>query len=268
MMPERFRFLTDMPDILDIRDRVTVVMGSTSGLGRAVATGLAARGAIVIPTGRREPELSSLCFEIDPSGSRTLCRTADVRDRASIDALRDTVLATFGRVDVLINAAGITFKQPTVKVTEDQWNELMDTDLTGVLRACQSFYEPLKKSGRGRIINIASLASFLGFYQVAAYAAAKTAVLSLTRSLACEWAKDGICVNAVVPGVFPTELNRHLIMGTPRGEELLMRTPMGRFGNPEELLGATVLLASDGASFLTGQAIAVDGGYLASGVNQ
>lgn len=257
-----------MPDILDIRDRVIVVMGCTSGLGRAVATGLAARGAIVIPAGRREPELSSLCREIDSSGRRTLCRTADVRDRASIDALRDTVLATFGRVDVLINAAGITFKQPTVKVTEEQWNELMDTDLTGVLRACQSFYEPLKKSERGRIINIASLASFLGFYQVAAYAAAKTAVLSLTRSLACEWAKDGICVNAVVPGVFPTELNRHLIMDTPRGAEMLMRTPMGRFGNPEELLGATILLASDGASFLTGQAIAVDGGYLASGVNQ
>jgi NAD(P)-dependent dehydrogenase (short-subunit alcohol dehydrogenase family) len=209
-----------------------------------------------------------LCRDLDSSGKRTLCRTADVRDRASIDALRDSVIEKFGRVDVLVNAAGVTFKQPTATVSEEQWDALMDTDLTGVLRACQSFYEPLKSSGRGRIINIASLGSFLGFYQVAAYAAAKTAVLSLTRSLACEWAKDGVCVNAIVPGVFPTELNKQLIMGTPRGSEMLMRTPMGRFGKPEELVGAAILLASDGASFITGQTIAVDGGYLASGVNQ
>jgi NAD(P)-dependent dehydrogenase (short-subunit alcohol dehydrogenase family) len=257
-----------MVNILDIRDRVIVVLGSTSGLGRAIAAGFAAHDAIVIPTGRREGELSALCRDLDSSGKRTLCRTADVRDRASIDALRDSVIEKFGRVDVLVNAAGVTFKQPTATVSEEQWDALMDTDLTGVLRACQSFYEPLKHSGRGRIINIASLGSFLGFYQVAAYAAAKTAVLSLTRSLACEWAKDGVCVNAIVPGVFPTELNKQLIMGTPRGSEMLMRTPMGRFGEPEELVGAAILLASDGASFITGQTIAVDGGYLASGVNQ
>jgi NAD(P)-dependent dehydrogenase (short-subunit alcohol dehydrogenase family) len=189
-----------------------------------------------------------------------------VKERASIDGLRDEVLKKFGRVDVLVNAAGVTFKQPTATVSEEQWNALMDTDLTGVLRACQSFYEPLRKSGRGRIVNIASLGSFLGFHQVAAYAAAKTAVLSLTRSLACEWAKEGICGNAIVPG-FPTELNKKLIMGTPRGDEMIMHTPMGRFGKAEELVGAAVLLASDGASFITGQSIAVDGGYLASGVN-
>ena len=257
-----------MTHLLDIRDRVVVVIGSTSGLGRALATGLAAHEAIVIPTGRRESELTALCRELDATGRRTLCRTTDVGDRASIDMLRDAVLEKFGRVDVLVNAAGYTFKQPTATVTEDDWDALLDTDLTGVLRACQSFYEPLKNSGRGRVINIASLGSFLAFYQVAAYAAAKTAVLSLTRSLACEWAKEGISVNAIVPGVFPTELNKQLIMGTPRGNEMLMRTPMGRFGRPEELVGAAILLASDGASFLTGQAIAVDGGYLASGVNQ
>jgi NAD(P)-dependent dehydrogenase (short-subunit alcohol dehydrogenase family) len=257
-----------MSNILDIKDRVIAVVGSTSGLGRAIAKGFAAQGAIVIPTGRRESELEDLCRDLDATGARTLCRTTDVRDRTSIDRFRDAVLQKFQRVDVLVNAAGVTFKQPTSTVSEEQWNALMDTDLTGVLRACQSFYEPLKTSGRGRVINIASLGSFLAFYQVAAYAAAKTAVLSLTRSLACEWAKDGICVNAIVPGVFPTELNKQLIMGTPRGNEMLMRTPMGRFGKPEELVGVAILLASDGASFLTGQTIAVDGGYLASGVNQ
>jgi NAD(P)-dependent dehydrogenase (short-subunit alcohol dehydrogenase family) len=253
---------------LDIHDRVIVALGSTSGLGRAIALGMAAEGAIVVPSGRRESQLSALCNELDATGSRTLCMPSDVRRRDSIDALRDAVLAKFGRVDVLINAAGVTFKAPSVDISEEQWSALMDTDLTGVLRACQSFYQPLKKSGRGRIINIASLGSFLAFFQVAAYAAAKTAVLSLTRSLGCEWAKDGICVNAIVPGVFPTELTKPLVMGTDRGKEILMRTPMGRFGSPEELVGVAILLASDGAKFITGQAIAVDGGYLASGVNQ
>lgn len=257
-----------MANLLDIRDRVIVVMGSTSGLGRALATGLAAEGAIVIPTGRREQVLSALCHELDASGDRILCRASDVRQRDSIDNFRDAVLEKFGRVDVLVNAAGVTFKQPTASMPEEQWLALMDTDLTGVLRACQSFYEPLKNSGRGRIINIASLGSFRAFFQVAAYAAAKTAVLSLTRSLGCEWAKDNICVNAIVPGVFPTELNRSLILGTPRGAEMLMRTPMGRFGKPEEIVGAAILLASDGSQFITGQSIVVDGGYLASGVNQ
>ena len=143
---------------------------------------------------------------------------------------------------------------------------LLDLNLNGVLRACQSFYEPLKRSGRGRIINIASLSSYVAFFEVAPYSAAKSAVLSLTRSLGCEWAKDGICVNAIAPGVFPTELNTALLMGTERGREIIMRTPMRRFGEPEELVGAAVLLASDAASFITGQCIVVDGGYLAAGV--
>ncbi len=175
--------------------------------------------------------------------------------------MRDAVLAQLGRIDILVNAAGYTFKQPTVEVSEEQWSALFDTNLNGALRACQSFYEPLKASGRGRIINIASLSSFVAFREVAAYSASKTALLSLTRSLACEWAHEGFAVNAIVPGVFPTEMNSAFMLGSPRGQELLMRTPMGRFGNAEELVGAAVLLASDGATFITGQSIAVDGGY-------
>jgi NAD(P)-dependent dehydrogenase (short-subunit alcohol dehydrogenase family) len=247
--------------------RVAAVIGGTSGLGRAIAIGLAEHGANVVPTGRREQQVNEVCGLVEAAGRRTLRQTTDVGSRASIDALRDAVLAEFGRVDILVNAAGYIFHQPTVTVSEEQWMSLLDTHLTGALRACQSFYEPLKASGHGRIVNIASLTSFLGFYRVAAYAAAKSGILSLTRSLACEWAPDGISVNAIAPGVFPTDLNRAVIMGTPRGKELLMRTPMGRFGKPEELVGAAVLLASGGASFLTGQCIAVDGGFLASGVN-
>jgi NAD(P)-dependent dehydrogenase (short-subunit alcohol dehydrogenase family) len=252
---------------LDLTDRVAVVVGATSGLGRALAVGLAQHGAHVVPTGRREEHLEEACREVEAVGGRTLRQPSDVRDRQSIDALRDAVLNQFGGVDILVNAAGYTFKQPTATVPEEMWSCLIDTNLNGALRTCQSFYEPLKANRRGRIINVASLGSFLAFHQVAAYCAAKAGLLSLTRSLACEWARDGICVNALAPGVFPSELNSEFLLDTPRGQEILMRTPIGRFGNPEELVGAAVLLASDAASFLTGQCIAVDGGYLASGVN-
>lgn len=256
-----------MANELDLSNRVAVVIGATSGLGRALAVGLAQHGADVVPTGRRADRVESACREIEAAGRRTLCQPADVQDRPSLEALRDAVLQHFGRVDVLVNAAGHTFRQPTATVSEEQWSCLIDTNLTGALRACQMFYGPLKESGHGRIINIASISSFLAFHEVAAYCAAKAGLLSLTRSLACEWAGDGVCVNAIAPGVFPTDLNNELLTDTQRGREILMRTPMGRFGRLDELVGVAVLLASDAASFLTGQCIAVDGGYLASGVN-
>jgi len=256
-----------MGKLLDLTGCTAVVIGASSGIGRALAVGLAGHGADVVPTGRRRQWVAETCREIEDAGRGTLCQTTDVRNRQSIDELRDAVLERFGRVDILVNAAGYTFKQATAKVSMPDWSALIDTNLNGALRACQSFYPPLKESGRGRVINIASLGSFLAFHEVAAYCAAKAGLVSLTRSLACEWAKDGICVNAIAPGVFPSDLNSEIVLDTPRGQEILTRTPMRRFGKPEELVGAAVLLASDGASFLTGQCIAVDGGYLASGVN-
>ena len=252
---------------LDLSGRVAVVVGGTSGLGRAIAKGLARAGADVVATGRRENLVAEAAAEIEALGRRSLVHGVDVSNRASIDALRDAVLSAFGNIDILLNAAGRTKRIPTKDFPEAEWEAIFDANVTGMLRTCQSFYESLKKNGRGRIINIASLTSYLAFHEVAAYSASKAAVLSLTQSLGCEWAKDGINVNAIAPGVFKTPLNEHLITGTPRGNELLMRTPMGRFGTPDELIGAAILLASDAASFITGQCLGVDGGFLASGVN-
>ena len=168
----------------------------------------------------------------------------------------------------LLNCAGKIKRAPTLDFLESDWNDILDTNLTGTLRACQVFGQHMLSRKSGRIINIASLNSFVALQEVAAYAASKAGVAALTRALAVEWSKDGVLANAIAPGVFRTPLNAELLDGTPRGKELLMRTPMGRFGRLEELVGAAVFLASDAASFVTGQILVVDGGFLASGVNQ
>jgi NAD(P)-dependent dehydrogenase (short-subunit alcohol dehydrogenase family) len=254
-------------ELFNLSGRVAVVMGGTSGIGRMIAVSMAQAGADVVATGRRENLVNEVAGDIEKAGRKTLRQTTDASNRDSIDALRDAVLKQFGKVDILLNAAGQIFRKPTIAITEAEWNTLLDVNLTGTLRACQSFYEPLVASGKGRVVNIASLNSFVSFFEVAAYAASKSGVLGLTRSLAVEWAQKGVNVNAVAPGVFRTELNSGLLDGTDRGRELLMRTPMKRFGAIPELAGAAIFLASDAASFITGQCITVDGGFLASGVN-
>ena len=244
------------------------MLGGTSGLGRVLALGLADAGADVVVSARRQALVDVTASEIEAKGRKTLRVLSDVRNKESLVRLRDAVLSVFGKVDILVNAAGITRKLPTLEMTEADWNAILDTNLTGTLRGCQVFGEPMLKRGYGRVINIASLGTSLGLYQVAAYSASKAGVGSLTKSLAVEWSRHGVLVNAIVPGVFRTDLNAALLDGTERGREFLMRTPMGRYGKPEELVGATVFLASDACTFITGELLVVDGGFLASGVNQ
>jgi NAD(P)-dependent dehydrogenase (short-subunit alcohol dehydrogenase family) len=253
---------------LDLNGKSAVVIGGTSGIGRAIALGLAEAGADVAPTSRRADQVESTAREIEALGRRSLRATSDVTDRASLQGVLDAAVKNFGKVDILVNSAGRTKKAPTLDFSEQDWNDILETNLTGILRACQIFGPHMMERRYGRIINIASIGSFLGMLQVSAYSASKAAVASLTQSLAIEWAPHGICVNAIAPGVFPTALNQKLLEGTPRGNEWLMRTPMKRFGKVEELAGAAIYLASDAASYTTGSVLVVDGGILASGVNQ
>jgi NAD(P)-dependent dehydrogenase (short-subunit alcohol dehydrogenase family) len=253
---------------LDLTGRTAVVIGATSGIGKAIALGLADAGADVVPTGRRTELAAVAAREVEARGRRSLATTADVSDANSLQALCDASITAFGKVDILVNAAGRSVRRPTLDVSDREWEEILDTNLTGMLRACRIFGRHMVERRYGRIINIGSLTSVVALHEVAAYGASKAGVASLTKSLAVEWAPHGVCVNAILPGVFRTALNEGLLDGTERGREFLVRTPMRRFGQPEEVAGAAVFLASDAASFVTGHLLAVDGGFLASGVNQ
>ncbi len=249
-----------------------MVLGGTSGLGEAIAVGLAQSGLHVVASSRSQDGVDRTADSIEAAGVRTLRATADVADRASLLHLREQVLAEFGEVRVLVNAAGMTKREPTLDVAEETWNRILDVNLTGTLRGCQVFGESMlenaEKNGiRGRIINIASLSTFVAFTEVTAYCCSKAAVGALTRSLAVEWSPRGVLVNAIAPGVFPTALNSKII-DSPRGQELKLRTPMARFGRAEELVSTAVYLSSEDTTYTTGQIVTVDGGMLSSGVNQ
>jgi NAD(P)-dependent dehydrogenase (short-subunit alcohol dehydrogenase family) len=253
---------------LSLDGRAAVILGGTTGIGHALALGLAEAGADVAASARDPVAVDSVAAEIERLGRRSVRQPADVTSRASLEALLERAVSTFGKVDILVNCAGRTKRTPTLEVSDEEWSGILETNLNGTFRACQVFGRHMLGRGYGRIVNIASLSTFVALYEVAAYSASKAAVASLTKSLAVEWGARGVCVNGIAPGVFRTKLNEKLLDGTERGREFLTRTPMKRFGKIEELVGACVFLSSDASSFVNGEILVVDGGFLASGVNQ
>ena len=257
-----------MENLFDLSGKAAVVIGGTSGIGLAMAIGLAHAGADVVASSRRQQQVDETAAKIRAIGRRSIALTSNVGDRTSLEALCTGVLDEFGKVDILINCAGRIKREPTLSLSEETWNDIMDTNVTGTLRACQIFGKHMLERKYGKIINIASLNTFVSLKEVTAYACSKAAIGALTKSLAVEWSAQGVTINAIAPGVFRTDLNQQLLDESERGRELRMRTPMNRFGTTEELVGAAVFLASEASTFVTGEILVVDGGFLASGVNQ
>ena len=251
---------------LSLEGKRALVFGGTSGLGKSIALGLAEAGADVVPVSRRAEEVSKAAAEIRALGRRTLELTADVTRREEIQRVIDRTRGEMGRIDILVNSAGTTKRAPSLELAEEDWNRILEINLKGTWNACQLVGRVMKEQMYGRIINIASIAAFQSLHESAAYCASKGAVAMLTRCLGAEWVKYNITVNAIAPGVFETPLNRDLIREPNRKASILAHTPMKRFGNLEEIKGAAIYLASDAASFVTAEVLAVDGGFMAQGI--
>jgi NAD(P)-dependent dehydrogenase (short-subunit alcohol dehydrogenase family) len=252
------------PDKFRLDGKNALVIGGTSGIGKAIARGFLESGARVIVAGRDEKKMAGALEELKKLGEAHAYR-ADVRELEDVRGLVGVTLAHHGHIDILVNSQGIILLKPAEEFTPDDWKDVMRTNLQSVFFACTEVGRHMLGRAQGAIINIGSLASYRGWPRSALYAISKAAVVNLTETLAAEWAKRGVRVNAIAPGFVMTDLNRDK-MPPERKALALARTPMGRFGETEDMVGAAVFLASDAAAYVTGETIRVDGGFLATGL--
>jgi NAD(P)-dependent dehydrogenase (short-subunit alcohol dehydrogenase family) len=252
--------------LFSLRGRSAVVLGGTSGIGQAIARGFRSAGAEVVASSRDQAKVEAMADEFEAGGGQTLRLTSDVADRASLQRLCDETVRTFGHVDILVVTSGTLKRAPSADLSDEDWNRVMEANLNGSFRANQIFGRQMIRQRSGSIINTCSMTTFVSFNEVTPYAASKAGVGMLTKQLATEWAHHNVRVNAIAPGVFRTPLNSAALDIPERAAAILSRTPLGRFGHVDELVGTALLLAAPAGSFITGQIIAVDGGFLAKGI--
>ena len=252
--------------MFDLTGKAALVTGGNGGIGLGMAKGLAQAGAAIAVAGRDAKKNADAVAQLKAAGAKAVAVKVDLRDEKACRAMADDAAAQLGRLDILVNNAGINIRKPPQDLTLDEWREVMDTNLTSAFIASQAAYPHLKRAGRGKIINIGSMMSIFGGGYLAPYAASKGGIVQLTKALAAAWAKDNIQVNAVLPGWIDTALTqraRKELAGL--NERVLSRTPAGRWGEPADLSGIAVFLASAASDFITGTAIPVDGGYSSQG---
>lgn len=250
-----------MSEEFSLEGRVAVVTGGGRGIGRAIGLGFADAGADVAVIGRSSDVLESAAAEISSRGRRSLALLADLTEIARIPALFDRVISELGGLDVLVNSAGVQLTGPSLDVTEEDWDKTIDSNVKTVFFCSQAAARHFIEQGRGKIINIGSTFSLVGFPQFAAYNASKGGVLQLTRTLAVEWAQHGVNVNAIGPTAIRTELNAYLLDDPQFLEFFLPKVPAGRIGLTSDVVGAAVFLASAASDFVHGHLLMVDGGY-------
>jgi 2-dehydro-3-deoxy-D-gluconate 5-dehydrogenase len=247
----------------NLYNKTAIVTGGNRGLGKTIALALAEAGSDVVIVGRNEEKNQQVVNEITKLGRRAVSFSTDLRNIKAIDDLVQKVAVTFGRIDILVNNAGVSNTNFALEVTEEEWDTIMNLNVKSLFFCCQSVGKKMKQNRYGKIINVSSVVGAVGDVGISPYTASKAAVINLTRSLALEWAKFGIHVNAIGPAYIETDMNRDELGNEKVRDKIISKTPMKRLGHPEEIAGAIVLLASDASSFITGQTIYVDGGWLA-----
>jgi NAD(P)-dependent dehydrogenase (short-subunit alcohol dehydrogenase family) len=250
--------------LFDLTDRVAIVSGGSMGLGLQMAEGLAEMGANLVLCARKQERCEQAAETLRSRGVQTLALACDVKDKAAIQQVVGETRAKFGRIDILINSAGVSWGAPVEDMTLEQWDKVLSTNLTGTFLFCQAAGKAMVGQGSGKIINIASVAGLGGAsseLQAIGYHASKGGVIAFTKDLACKWAPHNIQVNAIAPGWFPTHMSGWII--EHRKDSLLSKIPLGRFGGDHDLKGAAVFLASDAAAYVTGHVLVVDGGQTA-----
>lgn len=249
--------------LFNLENKVAIVTGGNRGLGKAVALALAEAGADIIVVSRDEEKNRDVVNAVKKFGREAISIPTNLRDISAIEDMVTKVVSHFGKIDILVNNAGVSHTQLAFDISESDWDKVMDLNVKSLFFCCQATGKIMKEQGYGKIVNLASVVGAVGDYGIAPYTASKAAVINLTRSLALEWVRHGIQVNAIGPAYIETELNREELSNPKIRAKLIGKTPMKRLGEPEEIAGAVILLASNAGSFITGQTIYIDGGWLA-----